>query len=182
MEKEFKKIITRLLNSLIEKQELKEVNVEFLTGQILKTDIKLKDIKSEQSFLSFFNTHFKECKACECYELENNFNYFADYCKECEERTNINYFENELEPLINDYLKELIKENEIKDTNNLKYLINTIYNHTSINEDDLKDKKSFLNFLKLNFCTCEGCGNLESYTINNFCTTCIEFITTHKEA
>ncbi|ELY0805844.1 hypothetical protein SLM93_001856, partial [Campylobacter upsaliensis] len=86
------------------------------------------------------------------------------------------------EPLINDYLKELIKENEIKDTNNLKYLINTIYNHTSINEDDLKDKKSFLNFLKLNFCTCEGCGNLESYTINNFCTTCIEFITTHKEA
>ncbi|CAG9470101.1 hypothetical protein ACIRAF_000810 [Campylobacter upsaliensis] len=89
MEKEFRKIITRLLNSLIEKQELKEVNVEFLTGQILKTDIKLKDIKSEQSFLSF---------------------------------------------------------------------------------------------LKLNFCTCEGCGNLESYTINNFCTTCIEFITTHKEA
>ncbi|EDP6915727.1 hypothetical protein GU919_08680 [Campylobacter upsaliensis] len=113
MEKEFRKIITRLLNSLIEKQELKEA---------------------------------------------------------------------ELEPLINDYLKELIKENEIKDTNNLKYLINTIYNHTSINEDDLKDKKSFLNFLKLNFCTCEGCGNLESYTINNFCTTCIEFITTHKEA
>lgn len=166
MEKEFRKIITRLLNSLIEKQELKEANVEFLTGQILETDIKLKDIKSEQSFLSFFNTHFKECKACECYELENNFNYF----------------ENELEPLINDYLKELIKENEIKDTNNLKYLINAIYNHTSINEDDLKDKKSFLNFLKLNFCICEGCGNLESYTINNFCTTCIEFITTHKEA
>ncbi|EAJ0469038.1 hypothetical protein NZT89_001086 [Campylobacter upsaliensis] len=89
MEKEFRKIITRLLNSLIEKQELKEANVEFLTGQILKTDIKLKDIKDEQSFLSF---------------------------------------------------------------------------------------------LKLNFCICEGCGNLESYTINNFCITCIEFITTHKEA
>ncbi|MCR2105124.1 hypothetical protein CUPS4244_08560 [Campylobacter upsaliensis] len=182
MEKEFRKIIARLLNNLIEKQELKEDNVEFLTEQTLKTDIKLKDIKDEQSFLSFFNAHFKECVKCEHYELDSHFNAHCDLCETCEEETKEAIFISEYEPLIYTYIKQLKKEGEIKDTNFTKYLINAIYNHTSINEDDLKDKKSFLNFLKLNFCTCEGCGNLETYTINNFCTTCIEFITTHKEA